>query len=55
MARHIEFVHPVSGKKISLTAPVPEDNLWKALEADALGSAPAEIKEDEVKDVRKED
>ena len=32
MARHIEFVHPVSGKTISLTAPVPDDPLWHALE-----------------------
>lgn len=32
MARHIEFVHPVSGKMISLTAPVPDDPLWHALE-----------------------
>lgn len=32
LARHIEFVHPVSGKPISVTAPVPpDDNLWKAL------------------------
>jgi 23S rRNA pseudouridine1911/1915/1917 synthase len=33
MARHIEFVHPVSGKLISLTAPVPAaDPLWAAME-----------------------
>jgi 23S rRNA pseudouridine1911/1915/1917 synthase len=33
MARHIEFVHPVSGKLISLTAPVPKgDALWQAFE-----------------------
>lgn len=31
-ARRIQFVHPVSGKTIDVTAPVPEDNLWKALE-----------------------
>lgn len=31
LARHIDFVHPVSGKEISVTAPVPaEDNLWQA-------------------------
>ncbi|MDE7335181.1 MAG: RNA pseudouridine synthase, partial [Muribaculaceae bacterium] len=31
MARHIEFIHPVSGKPVSLTAPVPEgDALWQA-------------------------
>ncbi|MDE7388468.1 MAG: RluA family pseudouridine synthase [Muribaculaceae bacterium] len=35
MARHIEFIHPVSGKLISLTAPVPDDPLWKALETEA--------------------
>ena len=33
LARHIEFVHPVSRKPISLDAPVPDDNLWKALES----------------------
>lgn len=31
LARHIEFIHPVSKQKISLDAPVPDDNLWKAL------------------------
>ena len=31
MARKIEFTHPVSGKEISLTAPVPDDTLWHAL------------------------
>ena len=30
-ARKIEFVHPVSKLPISITAPVPEDKLWKAL------------------------
>lgn len=30
LARHIEFVHPVSREKISLTAPLPTDNLWHA-------------------------
>lgn len=34
IARHIEFTHPVSGKQISVTAPVPaNDNLWQALDA----------------------
>lgn len=32
MARHIDFIHPVSKQRISLDAPVPDDNLWKALE-----------------------
>lgn len=31
LARRIEFVHPVSGKTIDLTAPVPaDDNLWQS-------------------------
>lgn len=31
-ARNVRFVHPVSGKEIDVTAPVPDDNLWHALE-----------------------
>lgn len=32
MARHIEFIHPVSGKTLALTAPVPKgDALWSAM------------------------
>ena len=31
-ARKIEFIHPVSKQPISITAPVPEDTLWKLLE-----------------------
>ncbi len=31
LARTIEFVHPVSKQKISVTAPVPSGNLWQAL------------------------
>lgn len=32
MARHISFTHPVSGKFIDVTAPIPDnDNLWKAI------------------------
>ena len=30
-ARQIEFIHPVSKQKICITAPVPEDPLWRAL------------------------
>lgn len=30
IARHIEFIHPVSKNKISLTAPLPADALWQA-------------------------
>lgn len=33
MARRINFIHPVSGKEIDVTAPVPDDNLWHALES----------------------
>lgn len=33
LARHIEFVHPVSKQLVSVTAPVPNDNLWQALAA----------------------
>lgn len=32
-ARRIQFIHPVSGKEIDVTAPVPaHDNLWLAME-----------------------
>lgn len=31
-ARKIEFIHPVSHEQVSITAPVPDDKLWKALE-----------------------
>jgi len=31
-ARSISFIHPVSKAKIDITAPVPEDNLWKTFE-----------------------
>ena len=30
-ARSAEFIHPVSRKLIRIVAPVPDDNLWKAL------------------------
>lgn len=30
-ARSIEFMHPVSRLPVKITAPVPEDNLWKAI------------------------
>lgn len=32
IARHISFIHPVSGKDIDLTAPVPDERLWHELE-----------------------
>jgi 23S rRNA pseudouridine1911/1915/1917 synthase len=28
-ARHVEFVHPVSGEKIEITAPVPGSDVWR--------------------------
>ncbi len=31
MAHRIQFTHPVSGKEIDITAPLPDDNLWQAL------------------------
>lgn len=31
-ARKIEFIHPVSKQIISITAPVPDDILWKTME-----------------------
>ena len=30
-ARQIEFIHPVSKQEICITAPVPDDALWRAL------------------------
>lgn len=37
-ARRIQFIHPVSKKEIDVTAPVPEDNLWQALEEMVINS-----------------
>lgn len=31
MARRVKFTHPVSGKEIDVTAPIPVDPLWQAL------------------------
>jgi 23S rRNA pseudouridine1911/1915/1917 synthase len=31
-ARKLEFVHPVKKEKITITAAVPDDALWKACE-----------------------
>lgn len=33
-ARSAEFIHPVSRKNVRIVAPVPDDNLWKALSAE---------------------
>lgn len=30
-AHRIRFIHPISGKEIDITAPVPNDNLWQTL------------------------
>lgn len=38
MARRIKFVHPVSGKEIDLTAPVPDERVWNELEAAAAAN-----------------
>ncbi len=39
MARRIVFTHPVSGKLIDVTAPVPDDVIWHVLEADVKADA----------------
>ena len=31
-SRKVNFIHPVSKEEITLTAPVPDDNLWRSLE-----------------------
>lgn len=31
-ARSVDFIHPVSKKRIEVTAPLPEGNLWKAFQ-----------------------
>ena len=31
LARRVEFVHPVSKENICMEAPIPNDNLWKAI------------------------
>lgn len=31
LARRVEFVHPVSKENICVEAPVPDDNLWRAI------------------------
>ena len=33
-ARGISFIHPVKKELVTITAPVPEDTLWKAFEAE---------------------
>lgn len=36
MSHKVEFVHPVSGNNICVEAPIPEDNLWKAISKSML-------------------
>jgi len=31
LARRIEFIHPVSKEPIVVEAPLPDDNLWRAI------------------------
>ena len=33
LSHYVDFIHPVSKEHISLTSPLPEDNLWKAVAA----------------------
>ncbi len=33
LSRYVDFIHPVSKEHISLTSPLPEDNLWKTVAA----------------------
>lgn len=35
-ARKISFIHPVSKEPVEIIAPVPDDNLWQALEKGAI-------------------
>ena len=32
LARKVELVHPVSKELVSVVAPVPDDNLWQAIQ-----------------------
>ena len=31
LSHHVEFLHPVSKELISIEAPLPDDNLWRAI------------------------
>ena len=35
-ARRLEFVHPVKNEQVSIAAPVPSDNLWRAMQELAM-------------------
>jgi len=34
-SREISFIHPVSKEPVTITAPVPDDKLWKQFEINA--------------------
>lgn len=36
-SHRLQFIHPVSGKEIAVTAPLPDDALWQALAAQIKG------------------
>lgn len=40
LSHRMSFVHPVSKKTIDITSPVPNDNLWHAMEQMALSDEP---------------
>ena len=40
LSHRMSFVHPVSKKTIDITSPVPNDNLWHAMELMALSAEP---------------
>ena len=48
-ARHIHFIHPVSQKEIDVTAPVPDDALWKMFEQTVSNNRSTEGANDETK------
>lgn len=37
-ARCIEFIHPVSKEPVRIVAPLPDDNLWRAMESKVNGN-----------------
>lgn len=42
IARRIKFIHPVSGKEIDITAPIPsDDNLWQILCSNTQNNVPS--------------
>ncbi len=39
-SRKAQFIHPVSKEEITVTSPVPDDNLWKTLSTPQGGTSP---------------